>query len=82
MNNKILHFPNTINADPRTHYKALLIYRLDLDRAMLAGIKSGHIELIKSVGRRIKTVDEILERTKKQLEQKGSEFGGDRKDTI
>ena len=69
MNHKILHFPNTIHADPRTHYKALLIYRLDLDRAMLAGIKSGHIELIKSAERKIRTVDEILERTKKQLEQ-------------
>ncbi len=74
MNPKILHFPNTINADPRTHYKALLIYRLDLDRAMLAGIKS--------VGRRIKTVDEILERTKKQLENENSEFKRYRKDSI
>jgi len=82
MNPKILHFPNTINADLRTHYKALLIYRLDLDRAMLTGIKSGHIELIKSVGRRIKTVDEILERTKKQFEQEDNKFRGDRKDFI
>jgi hypothetical protein len=82
MNKKILLFPNTINADPRTHYKALLIYRLDLDRAMLAGMKSGHIELIKSVGRKIKTVDEILERTAKQLEQENSEFKRYRKDPI
>ena len=82
MNTKILHFPNTINADPRTHYKALLVYRLDLDRAMLEGIRRANPELVKSAGRKIALVDEILERTKKQLEQEDNKSGGDRTDSI
>lgn len=77
MNQKIIRFPNTIEADPMTHYKCLAIYRMQLDRAMLDAIKLENMELMKSAERKIKATDKAMEGMRRYFAQQDNKPGGD-----